>query len=50
MENKVVDFKVEGGKVIITVDPNKDGQAVLVVAVDIAEIPDEVIDMFKKPA
>lgn len=48
MENKAFDFKVEGGKLLITIDPNKDGQPVMTLSVDIAEIPDEVISALKK--
>ena len=43
MEAKSVDYKFEGTKLIVTVDPNKDGQAVLTVVLEIAEIPDEVL-------
>jgi hypothetical protein len=45
MEAKVVDFKFEGSKLLINVDPNKDGQVVLAVTVDLAEIPDEVLSL-----
>lgn len=47
-ENKSVSFKVEDGKLVVQVDPNKDGQALLTVHLDIAEVPDEVIELFKK--
>ena len=47
-EKKAVEFKVEGGKFYIKVDPNKDGQPVLELFIDIAEVPDEVISLFKK--
>lgn len=45
MEGKLVDFKFEGTKLLVTVDPNKDGQCVLKVEVDLAEIPDEVLSL-----
>ena len=48
VENKVVEFKIEDGKMIIKVDPNKDGEAVISISVNIAEIPDEVVSAFKK--
>ena len=47
-ENKIVDFKFEGSKLIINVDPNKDGEVVLSVSLDMAEIPDEVASFFAK--
>lgn len=47
-ENKVVDFKVEGGYFYLTVDPNKNGKPVLALQLDLAEIPVEVIDALKK--
>jgi hypothetical protein len=45
MENKAVDFKFEGTKLIVIVDPNKDGGPVLSVIVDLSEIPDEVFSL-----
>jgi hypothetical protein len=45
MEKKAVEFKFEGAKLVIVVDPNKDGGAVLKVEVDLAEIPDEVFSV-----
>lgn len=47
-EKKVVDFKVEDGKLKILVDTNKDGEPVVSLVVDIAEIPDEVVSALKK--
>lgn len=47
-EKKSVVLKIDGGKLIIVVDPNKDGDALLVVSVDLAEVPDEVIEVFKR--
>ena len=43
MENKAVDMKFEGTKLIVSVDPNKDGTPVIVVMVDLMESPDEVM-------
>ena len=43
------EFKVEGSKlvIVVAVDPNEDGQAVLknTTEVDILEIPDEVMSL-----
>ena len=47
-ENKAVTFKIEGGKFIINVDPNKDGEAVIEIKIDMIEVPDEVVSLFKK--
>lgn len=43
MEAKAVELKFEGSKLIVVVDPNKDGQAVLKLELELAEIPDEVL-------
>lgn len=40
---KAVEVKFEGSKLLVVVDPNKDGQPVLKVEVELAEIPDEVL-------
>ena len=47
-EFKVVAFSVVDSKLSITVDTNKDGQPVLTVLLDIAEVPDEVAALFAK--
>lgn len=47
-ENKAIDFVIDGGKLIIKADPNKDGQPVVTVIVDLAEVPDEIISAIKK--
>ena len=47
-EKKAIDFKIEDAKLIIKVDPNKDGQAVVELNVDLAEVADEIIDAIKK--
>ena len=41
-------FEFEDGKLFIMIDPNKDGQYLLKLEVDMTEIPDEVISAFKK--
>ena len=48
MENKIVNFSIEDGKLCIAVDPNKDGQPVLEVKVDLAEAMDEISALFNK--
>ena len=45
---KVVTLKIEDQQLIIRVDANKDGEAVLEVRVNILEVPDEVISLLKK--
>jgi len=47
-KESAVEFKVENGKFIIHVDPNKDGQNVVSIVVDLTEVPDEVVAIFKK--
>lgn len=47
-EKKVVSFEVEDGKLKLVVDPNRDGQPVVSLVVDIAEVPDEVAALFLK--
>ena len=46
--NKAVSFEVVDGCLVIGVDPNRDGQAVVSLKVDLAEVPDEVAALFKK--
>jgi hypothetical protein len=43
-----VDFKFEGSKLVVNVDPNSDGQVVLSVTIDLAEVADEVLAALKK--
>jgi hypothetical protein len=47
-EFKMIEFVIEDGKLIIGVDPNKDGQKVLEVTVDLAEVPDEILSVIQK--
>jgi len=47
-ENKVVDFKIEDGNLIIKVDPNKDGENLIEIKVNMLEVPDEIISAIKK--
>jgi len=44
-ENKPYSFRFEGSMLIIEVDPNQDGEVVLRVEVNLAEIPDEVLSL-----
>jgi len=46
-EKKVLDFKIEDDKMLLTVDPNKDGQPVLSLAINLKEVPDEIISAIK---
>jgi hypothetical protein len=41
--DKAVELKWEGSKLIAIVDPNKDGQPVVELKIELAEIPDEVL-------
>lgn len=45
---KKFDLKFEGSKLMILVDPNADGEALLKVELDLAEAPDEVMALFAK--
>lgn len=47
-DNKAVSLEIKEGKLVISVDSNKDGQALAVISVDLLEVPDEVINLFKK--
>ena len=47
-DKKVFDIKIEDGKLIISIDTNKDGEPVAFFSVALSEIPDEVIDAIKK--
>ena len=47
MENKVVDFKIQDGKLLISVDPNKNGVALVKIEMELSEIPVEAIDAIK---
>lgn len=44
----MVDYSFEGTKLIVTVDPNKDGQAVVSVTIDLSEVADELLGALKK--
>jgi len=47
-ENKAVSFLFDGSKLKIIVDSNKDGEPVLSVEIEMAEIPDEVLSAIQK--
>ncbi len=49
MESKV-SFKIEDGKLVVSVDSNLDGKPVIVVGLDLAQVLAEVANLFKKPA
>lgn len=46
-ETNVVEVKFEGAKVIINVDPNKDGSPLVKVELDLLQIPAEVKELIK---
>lgn len=48
VEAKVVDFKIVDGKFMISVDPNKNGKALLEIMLELSEVPSEVVAIFKK--
>jgi hypothetical protein len=50
--NQAVKFEFVGSKLLIAVDPNRDGGPVLKLEIDLMEIPDEVMSLIsaKKPA
>lgn len=47
-QNKSVSFRIEGSKFYITIDTNKDGQNLIEIVLDLLEVPDEVLKLFKK--
>lgn len=47
-DGQIVTMKIDGGALVITVDPNKDGQALLSVSIDLLEVPDEIVAALKK--
>jgi hypothetical protein len=50
VEVKPVSYKLEGTKLVVSVDANKDGQPVLVLQLDMLEAFDEVGGLFKPKA
>jgi len=47
-EIKALTFEIVDGKFLIKVDPNKDGENVVEIKIDMLEVPDEVLSLFKK--
>lgn len=47
-DGQVVSMGIEGGSMVIIVDPNKDGQALLKLYIDLLEVPDELVALLKK--
>lgn len=47
-EKKAFEMKLEGEHLILSVDPNKDGEKLLEMKVMLKEVPDEVLALFKK--
>lgn len=48
VENKSFEMKLEGEFLLISVDPNKDGEKLIELKVSLKEVPDEVLSAFKK--
>lgn len=46
-EDKKVTLELKDGKLLIQADLNKDGEAIVTIAVDLSEVADEVIDLIK---
>lgn len=46
-ETNAVEVKFEGAKVIVLVDPNKDGSPLVKVELDLLQIPAEVKELMK---
>lgn len=46
-DKKAVTLEIKDGQLLIVVDANKDGEAVLTVAVSLTEVADEVIELIK---
>lgn len=49
-EAKIVDVKFEGSKLSVTVDPNKNGQPVVEIKIDLGEALSEVTSVISKKA
>jgi len=47
-EKKALEVKFEGEYLVISVDPNKDGEKVVELKVALKEVPDEVLGALKK--
>lgn len=47
-DGQVVTMKIDGGALLISVDPNKDGQPILTLSIDLLEVPDEIVTALKK--
>ena len=50
MEGKVVSYRLVGAKLVISVDPDKDGNAVLEVSLDALEAFNEIASLLGKKA
>jgi hypothetical protein len=47
-ENKVLEYAIEDGKLVLKVDPNKNGKYVVKVEIDMLEVPSEIVSAIKK--
>lgn len=48
MDEKAVKFEFEGSTLRIILDPNKDGEPLMRIEIDMAEIPDEIVSILAK--
>lgn len=48
VEKKAFDMNLEGEYLLISVDPNKDGEKLIEIKLHLKEVPDEVLGIFKK--
>ncbi len=47
-DEKKLKMGVKNGKFVIEIDTNMDGQPILSIVLDLAEVPDEILGMFNK--
>ena len=47
MEGKVVAFKMEGSKLVLQIDSNKDGQPLMTLTLELSEVADELFSLLK---
>jgi hypothetical protein len=48
VEKKAFTLKIDGEFLVISLDPNKDGDELLNIKLHMSEVPDEVLSAFKK--
>lgn len=47
-EKKAVSFKIVDSKLLVEVDPNKNGTPVIKLELDLVEVPSEIVAVIKK--